>query len=44
MTNAVVGIDAMERVLRRAKKEGMDSFGHSYRKSVDGVASLVAHV
>lgn len=32
------GIDAMARVLKRAKKEGMQSFGHNYRKSWDGAA------
>lgn len=31
------GIDAIARVLQRAKKEGLKSFGHSYRKSIDGV-------
>ena len=44
MTNASIGIDAMERVLRKAKQEGTHSFGHSYRKSIDGVAGLTAHV
>ncbi|KAH9060111.1 pyridoxal phosphate-dependent transferase [Lactarius vividus] len=38
------GIDAIARVLRKAKKEGMRSFGHSYRKSIDGPASLTSHV
>jgi len=38
------GIDAMERVLHKVKKEGMHSFGHSYRKSIDGPASLATHV
>jgi aspartate/methionine/tyrosine aminotransferase len=37
------GIDAMEHVVRRAKKEG-HTFGHSYRRSVDGAAGLAAHV
>jgi aspartate/methionine/tyrosine aminotransferase len=36
------GIDAIERVLHKAKKEGRRSIGHSYRKSIDGPAS--AHV
>ncbi|KAL5529570.1 hypothetical protein ACEPAG_5555 [Sanghuangporus baumii] len=30
-----MGIDAIDRVLRKAKKEGMKSFGHSYKKSLD---------
>jgi len=38
------GIDAIARVLRKAKKEGMRSFGHSYRKSIEGRAGLIAHV
>ncbi|KAH9011613.1 pyridoxal phosphate-dependent transferase [Lactarius pseudohatsudake] len=38
------GIDAIARVLRKAKKEGMRSFGHSYRRSIDGPASLTSHV
>ncbi|KAI9436515.1 aminotransferase [Russula earlei] len=38
------GIDAIARVLRKAKKEGMHSFGHSYRKSLDGRAGLTTHV
>ena len=29
------GIDAMARVLKRAKKEGMHGFGHNYKKSID---------
>lgn len=29
------GIDAMARVLKKAKKEGMRAFGHSYKKSID---------
>lgn len=36
------GIDAIERVLRKVKKEGTRSLGHSYRKSIDG--SLTARV
>ncbi|KIY71062.1 PLP-dependent transferase [Cylindrobasidium torrendii FP15055 ss-10] len=43
-----MGLDAIERVLRKAKKEGMSSFGHSYKKSVDGSfvrpEDLVTHV
>ncbi|PSR83034.1 hypothetical protein PHLCEN_2v5838 [Hermanssonia centrifuga] len=39
------GIDAMARVLKRAKKEGMHGFGHNYKKSMDGSgASLEHHV
>ncbi|KAF5388925.1 hypothetical protein D9757_005131 [Collybiopsis confluens] len=30
------GLDAMGRVLRRARKEGTRAFGHSYKKSLDG--------
>ncbi|KDQ61119.1 hypothetical protein JAAARDRAFT_55833 [Jaapia argillacea MUCL 33604] len=30
------GLDAIGRVLRKAKKEGLKGFGHSYRKSMDG--------
>jgi hypothetical protein len=33
-----LGLDAMGRVLKKAKKEGMKAFGHSYRKSLDGAA------
>lgn len=29
------GLDAIDRILRRAKREGMRAFGHSYRTSVD---------
>ncbi|KAJ3530042.1 hypothetical protein NM688_g7768 [Phlebia brevispora] len=29
------GIDAIARVLNRAKKEGMQVFGHNYKKSLD---------
>ncbi|KAI0684956.1 hypothetical protein BC835DRAFT_1291591 [Cytidiella melzeri] len=31
-----MGVDAIARVLKRAKKEGMHAFGHSYKKSLDG--------
>jgi hypothetical protein len=34
----------MARVLRKVKKEGMRPFGHSYRRSIEGGASLAAHV
>lgn len=33
------GIDAMARVLKRAKKEGMRNFGHNYKKSIDEALS-----
>ncbi|KAH8117057.1 aminotransferase [Phellopilus nigrolimitatus] len=29
------GVDAIERVLKRAKKEGMKVFGHNYKKSLE---------
>ncbi|KAJ7709434.1 aminotransferase [Mycena rosella] len=29
------GLDAFARVLKKAKKEGMRAFGHSYKKSID---------
>ncbi|PAV23815.1 aminotransferase [Pyrrhoderma noxium] len=29
------GIDAIERVLRRAKREGMKGFGHNYKRSME---------
>lgn len=29
------GIDAIGRVLKKAKKEGLSSFGHSYKKSIE---------
>jgi aspartate/methionine/tyrosine aminotransferase len=44
LSNIMIGIDAMERVLRKVKKEGMRSFGHSYRRSIERAASLGAHV
>jgi len=44
VVNVALGIDAIDRVLRKAKDDGMHSFGHSYKKSVDGPASLGAHV
>ena len=30
----------MARVLKKAKKEGAHSFGHSYKKSIEGVHQL----
>ncbi|TDL24937.1 PLP-dependent transferase [Rickenella mellea] len=35
------GLDAMGRVLRKAKKEGMKGFGHSYKKSLDGTGESI---
>ncbi|KAK0211786.1 pyridoxal phosphate-dependent transferase [Armillaria fumosa] len=35
------GLDAMARVLKKAKKEGMHAFGHSYKKSIDDRSSPV---
>jgi hypothetical protein len=29
-----IGLDAMGRVLRKVRKEGMKGIGHSYRKSI----------
>ena len=44
LSNILIGINAIARMLRRVKKEGMRSFGHSYRRSIEGVTSLAAHV
>lgn len=38
-----MGIDAMARVLKRAKKD-LHSMGHSYKKSLDGGSSLHHHI
>jgi len=35
LTGRVTGLDAIGRVLKRARKEGMKEFGHSY-KTEDG--------
>ncbi|KAK0496845.1 pyridoxal phosphate-dependent transferase [Armillaria luteobubalina] len=35
------GLDAMARVLKKARKEGMHAFGHSYKKSIDDRSSPV---
>ncbi|CAK5265317.1 unnamed protein product [Mycena citricolor] len=35
-----MGLDAFERVLKKARKEGMKAFGHDYRKSVDETAEV----
>ncbi|EMD38205.1 hypothetical protein CERSUDRAFT_113354 [Gelatoporia subvermispora B] len=34
------GLDAIGRVLKKAKKEGMSGFGHSYKKSLDSAIQL----
>jgi aspartate/methionine/tyrosine aminotransferase len=34
------GIDAIARVLKKAKKEGMRAFGHSYKKSIEETFSV----
>jgi aspartate/methionine/tyrosine aminotransferase len=39
-----IGIDAMERVLRKTKKKGSHTFGHSYKKSIKDRAGLAVHV
>jgi hypothetical protein len=39
-----IGIDAIERVLHKANKEGLHAFGHSYKKSIKDRAGLVVHV
>ena len=33
--HTVPGLDAIERVLKTARKEGTKKFGHNYRKSMD---------
>ena len=33
------GLDAIGRLLRRAKKEGVREFGHGYKKSIEGGAA-----
>jgi len=38
------GLDAIARVLRKVKKEGMRSFGHSYRRSIDVPVNLAVPV
>ena len=35
-----LGLDAMGRVLKKARKEGMKVFGHSYKKSIEGEADI----
>jgi len=35
------GIDAITRVLHKVRNHGMHSFGHSYRKSIEGLPSTV---
>jgi hypothetical protein len=39
-----MGIDAIARVLKRAKKEGLHSIGHSYKKSLESPSSIEHHV
>ena len=39
-----IGLDAMERVVHKAIKEGSHTFGHSYRKSLINRAGLAEHV
>ena len=34
------GLEAIGRVLKKAKREGAHAFGHSYKKSVEGVHQL----
>ncbi|KAI0748514.1 aminotransferase [Daedaleopsis nitida] len=34
------GLDAIGRVLKKAKREGAGAFGHSYKKSIEGVHQL----
>ncbi|CDO73596.1 hypothetical protein BN946_scf185014.g66 [Trametes cinnabarina] len=38
------GLDAIGRVLKKAKKEGGSAFGHSYKKSIDGIHQLDKHI
>jgi hypothetical protein len=38
------GLDAMERIVRKARKDGVHTFGHSYRKSIDSIASMDDHI
>jgi len=35
-----MGLDAIERVLKRVKYEGMRHIGHSYRRSIDGLNAI----
>ena len=34
------GLDAIQRVLKKARREGGHAFGHSYKKSIEGVHQL----
>ena len=34
-----MGLDAIGRLLRRARKEGVKGLGHGYKKSTDGMPS-----
>ncbi|KAH9945830.1 aminotransferase [Epithele typhae] len=38
------GLDAIGRVLKKARREGGHAFGHSYKKSIEGVHQLDKHV
>lgn len=38
------GLDAIERVLKRARKEGPRHFGHGYKKSIDSPTTLTHFV
>lgn len=35
MPRRFLGLDAIERVLKAARKEGTKKFGHSYKKSLE---------
>jgi hypothetical protein len=35
-----IGLDAMGRVLRKVRKEGVKVFGHNYRKSIGSPTAL----
>jgi len=37
------GLDAMERVLRKVRKEGLRGFGHSYKPSLSSPTELTGH-
>ena len=36
----LLGLDAIDRVLKKAKREGMKAFGHSYKKSIENASTL----
>jgi len=31
-----MGLDALQRLLRKVRKDGLKGFGHGYKKSIDG--------